>query len=259
MGLFFPDDPNYDEAARQTGFYRYRQLISNRFGRWLKINLLTVIGFIPLAIGLFAAIASSSVLVLIPTSVLGGAFAGPFLAGMFDAIMRGLRDDYTPWWEAWLRSWRQNGAGAAVAGAVLGFLLGMYVFTAMLFWWAETLPTLGTVMLYLTSLLFLIVINTLFWPQLVLFRQTAVTRFRNCVLFFVKYFWRVMGAGVLQLVYWAVYVLFAPWTLLLLPFLGFWYILFLSQLIIYSRLDMELHIEELIEGQQSGNSPEEDD
>ena len=26
MGLFFPEDPHFDEKTRQTGFYRYRQL-----------------------------------------------------------------------------------------------------------------------------------------------------------------------------------------------------------------------------------------
>ena len=43
MGLLFPEDPHYNENERQTGFYRYRQLLSNRFGQWWKINLLTLV------------------------------------------------------------------------------------------------------------------------------------------------------------------------------------------------------------------------
>lgn len=31
MGLFFPEDPHFDENQRQTGFYRYRQLL---FAPW---------------------------------------------------------------------------------------------------------------------------------------------------------------------------------------------------------------------------------
>ncbi len=53
MGLFFPEDPHFDENKRQTGFYRYRQLLSARFGRWWKTNLLTLAGFVPLAAGPF--------------------------------------------------------------------------------------------------------------------------------------------------------------------------------------------------------------
>ena len=53
MGLLFPEDPHYNENERQTGFYRYRQLLSNRFGQWWKINLLTLVGFAPLVAGIF--------------------------------------------------------------------------------------------------------------------------------------------------------------------------------------------------------------
>ena len=45
MGLFFPEDPHFDETKWQTGFYRYRQLLSARFGQWWRINLLTLAGF----------------------------------------------------------------------------------------------------------------------------------------------------------------------------------------------------------------------
>lgn len=91
MGMFIPDDPYINENERQTGFYRYRQLLNTRFGQWWKINLLTLAGFTPLAAGIFCAVASSSVLVLLPCSLAGGMIAGPFLAGMFDALLRGLR------------------------------------------------------------------------------------------------------------------------------------------------------------------------
>jgi len=244
MGLLFPEDPHFNEGQRQTGFYRYRQLLSVRFGRWWKADLLTLAGFVPLAAGIFCAVASASLLVLIPCSLLGGMFAGPFLAGMYDAILRGLRDDPRPWWDGWLRSWRQNWRGSLVPGALLGLVLGVYTFMAMLFWWAERAPSLGTVALYLFALLAVLIVNTLYWPQLVLFRQKASIRLRNCLLFCLKYFWRVLGVGLLQLGYWTVFVLFAPWTLLLLPVLGVWYILFLSQFLLYDQLDRELQIEE---------------
>lgn len=64
------------------------------------------------------------------------------------------------------------------------------------------------------------------------------------MLFCAKYLWRVLGAGLLQLGYWTVFVLFAPWTQLLIPILGIWYILFLSQFMIYEHLDEAFGIEE---------------
>ena len=67
---------------------------------------------------------------------------------------------------------------------------------------------------------------------------------RNIILFTAKYAWRMAGIAVLQLIYAMIYVLFAPWTLLLVPVLGFWYISFLSQFFIYEPLNKELEIEE---------------
>jgi hypothetical protein len=42
-------------------------------------------------------------------------------------------------------------------------------------------------------------------------------------------------------------VLFAPWTLLLLPVTGIWYIVFLSQFLLYEQMDDAFHIEERFE------------
>lgn len=245
MGLFFPEDPHFNETKRQTGFYRYRQLLSARFGRWWKTNLLTLAGFAPLAAGVFYAVASTSVLVLLPASLLGGMIAGPFLAGMYDAILRGLRDDPLPWWEGYKRAWKQNWKSSLVSGALLGLVLGVYTFMTMLFWWVERAPSPGTLALYLFALLVVAIVNTLYWPQLVLFQQKTSIRLQNCLLFCIKYFWRVLGVGLLQLGYWTVFVLFAPWTLLLLPVLGVWYILFLSQFLIYTQMNEAFSIEEL--------------
>ena len=234
MALWFPEDHDYDEDVRQTGFRRYKQLMSVRFGQWWKVNLLTLLGFLPLAGGIFYAVAVSSILVLYPCAIVGGMIAGPFLAGLYDAVLRGMRDEPRPWWDCWKLAWKQNWKG---------LLLGSCTFMGMLFWWAQTPPSLGTVALYLFALLLILVANTLLWPQLVLFRQTPGIRLRNAVLFLIKYFWRVMGVGLLQLAYTAVLVLFAPWSLFLLPITGLWYIIFLSQFLLYEQMNGAFHIE----------------
>ena len=250
MGLFTPRDPSYDPSVRQTGFNRYKQLISVFGPHWFQINLLTVLGALPLVAGITYSILVSSIVVLLPCSVLGGAVFGPFLAGMFDAILRGLRDDPENWWHNYRKSWRQNWRESLLPGAFLGLFVGLYAFMATLFWWAQTSPSLGTVALYIFSGLLVLLLTTLYWPQMVLFRQTMINRLRNIMLFTVKYFWKVLGVSFLQLLYFAIYVLFAPWTIIMIPFLGFWYILFISQLILYPYLNEELRIEE-----QFGVSP----
>ena len=244
MAFLTPNDPGYDPSVRQTGFNRYKQCLSFYGFHWFRVGLLTTLGAIPLATGIVLAVMSTSVLVLIPCSALGGLILGPFLAGMFDAVLRGLRDDPNNWWTNYKRSWKQNRTGSLLPGAFLGLFTGMYAFMASLFWWSRVAPSPGTVALYLFSGLLLLVFTTLFWPQLVLFRQSMANTLRNIILFTAKYLWRVLGAALLQMAYFALLVLFAPWTLLLVPFLGVWYIIFLSQFLLYDRLNLELKIEE---------------
>lgn len=244
MGLFVHEDSYVDSNVRQVGLNRYKQLLSWHAFSWIKLNLLTVIGALPLVAGIGYAILSSSILLLIPLSALGGMILGPFLSGLYDGILRGLRDAPDPWWESWCKSWRQNALESLLPGAILGLLIGMYAFMAALFWWSTTPQTPGTVVLYLFSGGLFFLLNTLYWPQLVLFRQSFLTRMRNIILFTAKYFWRMAGVSLLQLAYVLVYVLFAPWTLLLIPLLGLWYIIFLSQFLIYEQMDKELNIED---------------
>lgn len=244
MGLFVSEDKNYDETRRQTGFNRYKQLLGRHFGDWFKLNALTILGLLPLAAGILFAIAASSILVLIPCSLVGGMIFGPFLSGMYDSLLRALRDEPMPWWMSYKKSWKQNFLGSLVPGALLGLMVGFFCFMGMMLWWAQTPPSLGTILLFLFSALLTVVIAQLYWPQLVLFRQSPGVRLRNILLFTIQYFWRVMGVGLLQLAYWGIYILFTPWTLLILPIAGIWYILFLSQFLLYERLNQAFQIEE---------------
>ena len=244
MGLFTPDEPNYNPEIRQDGFNRYKQCLSFYAANWMKINLITIMGALPLATVIAVSILSSSVLILLPGSFLCGALFGPFLAGLYDAILRGLRDDPMNWKDAWRKSWKQNWRESLFPGALLGLLLGAYAFMAFLFWQAAVPPSAGTLALYAFAGFLLILFSTLYWPQMVLFQQTPANRIRNLILFSAKYLWRVAGVTLLQALYILLYILFAPWTLLLLPFLGFWYLIFLAQFLIYEPLNKEFQIEE---------------
>ena len=106
--------------------------------------------------------------------------------------------------------------------------------------------TAVTILVYLFSWLVFLVLTTLYWPQLVLFDQRAAVRLRNALLFTVRYFWATLGVALFQLVWWLLMVLFAPWTLLLMPFVGVWFDLFVTLFLLYDRLDKAFQIEESI-------------
>ena len=244
MALFHPDDPSYNEGVRQTGFNRYKQLISFHAGNWLKINLLTCLGVIPFFLGAAYAVLSSSLLLMIPASLIGGAIYGPFLSGMVDAIQRGLRDDPGNWWKNYKKSWRQNLKSSLLPGAILGLFLGVWIFMILMLWNASEFCGWGTIALYAFSIFMVTLIAMLYWIQMVLFEQNLLARLRNIILFSAKYLWKILGVTLLQIVWILIIVLLAPLTLVVIPFLGFWYPMFISMLIFYDDLDYELHIEE---------------
>lgn len=250
MNLFRPyqmGEPQRDARGRLVGIDRYQDVLGRNWKRFFLTGLVTMLGCLPLAVGVAWAILSSSVLVLLPACLLGGAVAGPFLACLYDTILRALRDAPGTWGQNYRRSLAQNWKAALVPGALTGLFLGAAAFAGMmLFFWSTVRPTAVTVVVYLFSWLVFLVVSTLYWPQLVLFDQRPMVRLRNALLFTVQYFWVTVGTALLQLVWWLLMVLFAPWTLLLLPFVGSWFDLFVALFLLYDRLDKAFEIEKSI-------------
>lgn len=250
MNLFRPfqmGEPRRDARGRLVGIDWYQDVLGRCWKRFALTGLVTILGCLPLTVGVAWAMLSRSVLVLLPAAVLGGAIAGPFLACLYDVILRALRNAPGSWAQNWRRSLIQNARASLLPGALTGLFLGSAAFSGMLFFgWGLAVPSAGTIALYLFSGLVFLVLSTLYWPQLVLFDQKVSVRLRNALLFTLRHFWRTLGAALLQLVWWLLMVLFAPWTLLLLPVVGVWFDLFAALFVLYRPLDDAFSIEERI-------------
>lgn len=244
---FGSGEPQRDARGRLIGIDRYQDVLGRNWKRFLLSGLCTLAGFLPFAAGVAYAILSSSVLVLLPAGLLGGAVAGPFLSCLYDTILRALRDAPGSWGQNYRKALAQNWRGALLPGALTGLFLAAGAFAGMmLFGWAEVWPSVGTICIYLFSWLLFFAISTLYWPQLVLFEQRNAIRLRNALLFALTYFLPVLGTTVLQLVFWLLMVLFAPWTLLLLPVAAIWFILFETLFLLYDDLEKAFRLEEQI-------------
>lgn len=246
MNLF----PNHNlpegTGRRLTGSRRYWELAGRDFKRFFAVNLLTLLGLSPFGFGVLLSILSSSILALIPACVIGGIAAGPTLSCMHDAIFRSLRDAPGAWFENYKRAWKQNWRQSIIPGIIFCLLLGFYSFMLMTFWWASRLPSPGTIAVYVLGLVLLTMFFSLYWPQIALFEQSGKQRFQNCLLFMIRYFGKTLGCALLQLLYWTAMVLFLPWTSILLPFAGVWFILFTADFLLYPAMDEAFQIEEQI-------------
>lgn len=259
LNIFRPMDtgePQLDERGRLTGISRYQDVLRRGWKRFLVTGFMTLLGFAPLALGIAYAILSKSVLVLVPAALVGGAVSGPFTAGLYDVILRALRDAPGSWWGNYRKAFAQNWRGALLPGAVSGLFLGAAAFTGMLLYaWAPTLPGTLTTVLYLFSWLLFLLVSTLYWAQLALFEQRNTLRLRNALLFALKYFWAVLGVTLLQLVWWLAFVLFAPLSLLLLPLVGVWFALYAALFLLYNKLDTALGIEQQLTAHHPEQAP----
>lgn len=201
FNLFRPfntGEPQRDERGRLTGIDRYQDVLGRCWKRFFLTGLVTLAGFLPLALGVTYAILSSSILILLPAGLVGGAIAGPFLACLYDTILRALRDAPGGWWANYRRALRQNWRSALLPGALTGLFLSAAAFAGMmLFAWAVVWPSLGTICIYLFSWLLFFAISMLYWPQLVLFEQKPFVRLRNALLFAIEYFLPVLGVAAL--------------------------------------------------------------
>lgn len=246
MVFLFRSNTYIPSGKRLTGFPRYTEVLEQNMKKFLFTNLLTLAGFLPFGIGVALAILSSSILVLIPSCMIGGIFAGPAISCMYDAIMRGLRDVPGKCWENYRHAWKQNWRQSLLPGILFCFLLGFYIFMAMLFWWSARFPGWGTLILYVFSLLLFLMFFSVCWPQIVLFQQPFLQSARNCLLFILRFFPKTAGIALLQLFYWAAMILFLPWSVMMMPLIGFWFILYTANFLLYDTLNDSFRIEEQI-------------
>lgn len=246
MGTFFNVMPKPSSGNRLRGHARFAELLGRDTVRFLKINALTLLGFAPFGIGLSVSILSSSILVLIPSCLIGGFLAGPSLCGMYDCIFRSLRDAPGTAWKNYKRAWKQNFRGSIFPGMLFCLLIGFYCFALAMFGWASSSQSAGTYVAYLVGLLVFSVIFTVLWPLITLFEQSVSDRIRNLFLFTARYLWRVLGCALLNVLYWMILVLFLPWSVFLLPLTGFWFILFLTSFLLYDSFNEAFSLEDAI-------------
>ena len=246
MGVFFHEDPDYFPNMRKKGFARYKQVLERDWKQFFLVDLLALASLIPYGLGVGYAVLSSSVLVLIGVSIVGGAIAGPGLACMYDRILRSLRDDQADWWYSWKRALKQNLRASILPGILMCTFIGFYIFACAMVWWSNLPITAGTVAIMAASALAFLSIFSVWWPQIVLFDQKPGIQLKNCLLFSIKYFGKTLKSAAVQLAFWLVMVLFLPWSGFAVPFLGVWYVWFVGTFLIYEELDEAFSIEERV-------------
>lgn len=102
--------PSGMNGGRLMGIDRYQDVPGRNWKRFFLSGLMTIPGCLPLTLGVTYAILSSSILVLLPAALIGGGVAGPFIACLYDTVLRALRDAPAAGAPTTARPWLRTGA-----------------------------------------------------------------------------------------------------------------------------------------------------
>ena len=114
MSLFpsandFKSGPGVEkDAPRKTGVGRFFELVGRDMSGMFLANLLTCLGFLPVICLVYIGFLMNSLPVMVLSAAVGGILAGPVLAGMYDTVLRALRDEAGYWWTTYRKAFKQN-------------------------------------------------------------------------------------------------------------------------------------------------------
>lgn len=133
MDLFglnrFVDGP---EREPSRGPARWLQALWDNLGGLLGGNVLTFLGFLPLALGASLGLVYENFWITLLSGALGGAVAGVFWPPMLALSLQAFRGGTRGWLRRWRRAAVRSPLQAAGMGAVLGLLSGALAMTGTL-------------------------------------------------------------------------------------------------------------------------------
>ena len=255
MSLFpsandFKSGPGVEkDAPRKTGVGRFFELVGRDMSGMFLANLLTCLGFLPVICLVYIGFLMNSLPVMVLSAAVGGILAGPVLAGMYDTVLRALRDEAGYWWTTYRKAFKQNFKASILPGVLYCVVVTVQIFLVYFcfnllyhgtnvgvgMWWPRCStsssstccsPTCGPRWSCWTSL----------------FGQTLKNSV-NCMIAFLPH---ALAASLVTVLFWGLVILCMPLGLLLMLVFGFWFQVEITSQIVYGDLDRVFHIEENI-------------
>ena len=245
------------DAPRKKGAARFFEILGRDAGSLFKAGLLVGLAYIPVGIFVGFGLFSLSMPVTLLAAGVGGLLTGPLLAGLYDTVMRALRDEPGYWWHTYKRAMKANWKQAMIAGVVLNLLVGARVcagWDMLLGAMQESLAFLAGVGL---NVMVTAMVATCLFPQMVVMDVPMLTLFKNALFCTVGFAPRVLAASLLQIAWWVLFLLFMPVSAILVPFMGFWPIVLIATLIIYKPLEKALDLEARLAARREQQAGEE--
>lgn len=232
-------------TPRKVGVARFFELMGRDLWPFYKASFLCCLGFVPVFLAVFFGILSGAFWISLVGGILGGMICAPFLCGMFDTVLRALRDEPGYWWHTYRNAWKQNWRDALAPGALAGGVLGLWSWVLTALPDMTGVPTSVWVCMIVSGAV-LVGFFTYVFAQLVLVSLPLAQLLKNSGLFFLGFFPRTLAATLVQCVYWVPVLLYMPYTLPVVLVTGFWLPVTIGLQILYPALNRAFSLESTI-------------
>ena len=237
------------DAPRKTGVGRFFELVGRDMSSMFLANLLTCLGFLPVICLVYIGFLMNSLPVMLVSAAAGGILAGPALAGMYDTVLRALRDEAGYWWTTYRKAFKRNFKASILPGVLYCVVVTVQIFFVYFCFNMLYHGTNVGVPMWVATVLNLLLLHMLFsylWPQVVLLDQPLFQTLKNSVNCMIAFLPHALAASVVTILFWGLVILCMPLGLLLMLVFGFWFVTEVSCQIVYGDLDRVFHIEESI-------------
>ena len=237
------------DAPRKTGVGRFFELLGRDMNGMFLANLLACLGFLPVICLVYIGFLMNNLPVMLVSAAVGGILAGPTLAGVYDTVLRALRDEPGYWWTTYRRAFRQNFKASILPGVLYCVVVTVQIF--MVYFCFQMLAqgvNVGTGV-WVATVLNLVIFHMMFsymWPQVVLLDQPLRQTLANSVRCMLAFLPHALAAAIVQVVFWGIVILCMPLGLLLMVVFGFWFSCEVCCQIVSGDLERVFHIEEKI-------------
>lgn len=218
------------DAPRKTGVGRFFELLGRDMNGMFLANLLACLGFLPVICLVYIGFLMNNLPVMLVSAAVGGILAGPTLAGVYDTVLRALRDEPGYWWHTYRRVWKRSFRSSLLPGVAFTALWSCLLYARL-----AAAPA-GPLLL---SAACLTACSLYFWLQSALFENSSAQKLKNCLRMAVGFLPRTLAAVAVQLLYIAI-----------LPRLGFfgfltglWLPSLIALIIVYPPLEHALDLE----------------
>ena len=165
----------------------------------------------------------------LPLVLLAAAAAG-WLTGLYDTILRALRDEPGYWWHTYRQVWKRSFRSSLLPGAAFTALWSCLLYARLAAAPASPL---------LLSAACLTACSLYFWLQSALFESSTTRKIENCLRMAVGFLPRTLAATTVQLLYLAILPRLGFFSLLT----GLWLPSLIALMLVYPPLEHTLDLE----------------